>query len=284
MKYFCFRFDVDTHLCIRKGMPNLLRLADELNVRFTFFVNMGKAISRIDYLRISLTSGRRPNGTTPKLSNLKKLGLPGFLTAAIVSPRVGGAHAELLCGAHGAGHEIGLHGGANHAVWHNHAAQWPREKLHREVKLALGELVHAGVAAPQGFASPGWQGSGKLNIALETLGFKYVADTHDADTEDVVSAGAGLNLRAVPTNICGEPDGVGYIEHLRARGLNDTEIVSDFSKRLERRNNLAVVYDHPYYAGIAELAIVRQLIEVAQAQGFKVGRLCDVLQAAEVLV
>lgn len=282
MKYFCFRFDVDTHVCIREGMPNLLRLADELNVRFTFFVNMGKGISRIDYLRNKLSYKHRRNGTTPKLSNLKKLGLSGFLSAAIANPRVGGAHPEVLRSAHAAGHEIGLHGGSNHAVWINHAARWPREKLHREVELALGELVQAGVPLPDGFASPGWQGSDALNAALEALGFQYVADIHDADTEDVVSAGTGLNLRTIPTNICSEPDGVGYIEHLRARRLNDSEIIADFARRLERRNNLAVVYDHPYYAGIAELDIVRQLVQVAEAQGFKVGRLCDVMQTAEV--
>lgn len=39
-KTFSFRFNVDTHLCARKGVPNLIALADKLDVRFAFFFNM----------------------------------------------------------------------------------------------------------------------------------------------------------------------------------------------------------------------------------------------------
>ena len=40
------RFDIDTHKCIRDGVPNLLEISEERNVRFTFFLNAGRAISR----------------------------------------------------------------------------------------------------------------------------------------------------------------------------------------------------------------------------------------------
>jgi hypothetical protein len=38
MKYFCFRFDVDTPKCIKKGVPNLISLSKKLDVPFTFFI------------------------------------------------------------------------------------------------------------------------------------------------------------------------------------------------------------------------------------------------------
>lgn len=37
MNRLVFRFDVDTHKCIRDGVPNLLEISDEMDVPFTFF-------------------------------------------------------------------------------------------------------------------------------------------------------------------------------------------------------------------------------------------------------
>lgn len=279
MKRFCFRFDVDTHLCISKGMPNLLRLADELEVRFTFFVNMGRAISRLDYLRNRTSQGH--GGTTAKLSNLKKLGMSGFLTAAILNPRVGAPHLDTIRAAHAAGHEIGLHGGSNHATWQNHGARWCVGRIRREITPALDILRQSGIPMPRGFASPGWQGSDNLHEALEALGFRYVADIHDPDAREVALVRPDLGLLAMTTNLCGEPDGVGYLEHMRAEGLNDAQALDTFARQLESRP-LAIAYDHPYYAGVAELELIRQMIRIARDRGYEITTLENIIQHAEV--
>lgn len=279
MKRFCFRFDVDTHLCISKGMPNLLRLADELDVRFTFFVNMGRAISRLDYLRNRTTHGH--GGTTAKLSTLKKLGVSGFLTAAILNPRVGAPHLDTIRAAHAAGHEIGLHGGSNHATWQNHGAHWPTSRIRREITLALDILRQSGIPMPCGFASPGWQGSDNLHEALQALGFRYVADIHDPAAREVAPVRPDLRLLAVPTNLCGEPDGVGYLEHMRAEGLDDVQALDTFAEQLAGRR-LAVAYDHPYYAGVAELELIRRMIHVARDRGYEITTIENIIQKAEV--
>lgn len=279
MRYFCFRFDVDTHLCISRGMPNLLRLAAELDVRFTFFVNMGRAISRLDYVRNKTSRGQ--GGTTAKLSNLKKLGLPGFLTAAILNPRVGAPHLDTIRAAHAAGHEIGLHGGSNHATWQNHAARWPAVRIRREIDPALDLLRQSGIPMPRGFASPGWQGSDNLHEALEAIGFCYVADIHNPDAQQISPVRPDLRLLAIPTNLCGEPDGVGYLEHMRAEGLDDAQALDTFSRQLEDRR-LAVAYDHPYYAGVAELDLIRRMIHIARDRGHEITTLENIIQHAEV--
>ncbi len=279
MKRFCFRFDVDTHLCISKGMPNLLRLADELDVRFTFFVNMGRGVSRLDCLRGRTSRGRGP--MTAKLSNLQKLGLSGFLTAAILNPRVGVAHLDTLRSAHAAGHEIGLHGGMNHATWLNHGALWSADRIRRELAPALDILRQSGIPMPRGFASPGWQGSDSLEEALESLGFIYVADTHDPDAQTVMPVHPDFRLLAIPTNLSGEPDGVGYLENMRAEGWNDARVLDTFSRQLADRH-LAVAYDHPYYAGIAELELIRRMICIARDQGYNITTLDDIIRPAEV--
>ena len=39
------RFDIDTITCLEQGVPELLSIAKEEDIRFSFFVNMGKAVS-----------------------------------------------------------------------------------------------------------------------------------------------------------------------------------------------------------------------------------------------
>jgi hypothetical protein len=51
--------------------------------------------------------------------------------------------------------------------------------------------------------------------------------------------------------------------------MNDSSILKNFSKRLDGKT-LAVIYDHPYYAGIKELPILKAMIKIVQARGFQI--------------
>ena len=115
MKYFCFRFDVDTPKCIQTGIPNLIGLSKELDVPFTFFVNMGRGTSRWSFIK-KIFSPRNNSTTdsTQKLSNLNKLGLWNYLFMALANPKVGNSYPGIIQSLEKAGHEVGLHGGSNH--------------------------------------------------------------------------------------------------------------------------------------------------------------------------
>lgn len=45
MNTLAFRFDVDSVRCCRVGIPRLMKTADRLGVRFTFFLNLGFTFS-----------------------------------------------------------------------------------------------------------------------------------------------------------------------------------------------------------------------------------------------
>ena len=154
-KLFSFRFDVDTHRCVRRGVPALSVLGHRLDARFTFFVNMGRAVSRTAIL-LRFLSGSDPNEAA-KYSARTKLGLRGYLEAALLNPEVGAGAPGVIREAHRAGHEIGLHGGRNHAVWQRQAAGWKRARLEAEVDAVLPVLADLLEGqSPAGFASPGW--------------------------------------------------------------------------------------------------------------------------------
>ncbi len=298
-RYFCFRFDVDTHRCIRRGVPNLMALGARIDVPFSFFVNMGRAISRA-----RLASPRRgtpgPVHTevAAKLPARAKLGAWDTLIAVALNPPVGAGSPHVLTDAIEAGHEVGLHGGANHAVWQAEAHRWPHHRVRAEVTGGLRAFEQATGQAPAGFASPGWNSPDPLPPILEQLGFRYMADLHGPETGRAPGSGKGAGdggrrggdravqlapgtqrLSTVRTVITAEPGGVAYLENLRARGWDKSAIRADFQERLQRAGRLAVVYDHPYFAGVRELELVGDLVQLARDAGFRPVRLMDAVSA-----
>ena len=141
MKYFCFRFDVDTPKCIKSGVPNLISLSKELDVPFTFFINMGRGTSRWSFIKkkISFNGNATPHRTL-KLSNLKKLGLWNYFFMAFMNPQVGNTHPDIIQALKKADHEVGLHGGSNHGEWQNESHTWGRKKILEEIMPALDSV------------------------------------------------------------------------------------------------------------------------------------------------
>lgn len=256
MQLFSLRFDIDSRRCLLRGTPNLLRLADELDVRFTFFALMGRPIAR----RLALRRAASPR-SAQSLSVRQRLGVRDALTTFLRNAPVGASHASALAGVAARGHEVGLQGGRNHADWEREAATWARERLAAEIDWGIGQLGRAGIR-PVGFASPTWVESPHLGSVLAERGFAYVAGR----------AGQAFDgsLPCVQTGILGEPGGVGYLEWLGARGLDDAAARDDFRARLRAAGEQAVAYDHPSWAGTADLSRVRMLVEVAREEGFDV--------------
>jgi peptidoglycan/xylan/chitin deacetylase (PgdA/CDA1 family) len=269
MKYFCFRFDVDTPKCIKKGVPNLISLSKKLDVPFTFFINMGRGTSRWSFIKKIIPFGSKsiPH-TTLKLSNLKKLGLWDYFIMALFNPQVGNSHPHIIKSLKKAGHEVGLHGGSNHGEWQNESHSWGNQKFFKEIIPALNSLTKFLGERPLGFSSPGWCGSNDLNTILESLDFYYVADAHGENLKTITYAQNASNLLQIPTNILGN-GGVAYLENLRAKKMDDQAILNDFSSKLEKRT-FAVLYDHPYYAGIQELPMLKMMIDIVKSKGFQI--------------
>lgn len=261
------RFDVDTHRCVREGMPALSALGDRLDAPFTFFVNMGRAVSR----RVSLSAVGSPRTgagpTAAKLSARDKLGSRAWLAAALLNPRVGAAAPDVLRGARNAGHEIGLHGGRNHARWQRSAHLWSADRLGEELDAVLPGLRDAlGDGGVVGFASPGWTTNPALEDVLAARGFEYVADRHGPGHQEPADG----PLAFVRTQLTAEPGGVAYLEHLRAVGLDDDAIVRRFEADLLAAGDRVALYDHPYHAGVREVGTLARMIGVARDLGYRI--------------
>mgnify|MGYP000436384464 CR=1 FL=1 len=255
------RFDVDTYQCMHRGVPRLLELADEFQIPMTFFINMGRAVSYPGILR-KLGNRRYPVETTAgvsaKISPVKKLGLRGTLYTLLANPRVG-LSSQLFPEIQSRGHEIGLHGGRNHACWQNSAHTWAREHLNSELAWGLRALKDAGVSAPRSFASPGWNSPEALPAVLPQKEFTVLADHHNPEHNARLCSQSNDTIRFINTNLAGEPGGVGYLESCEARGLTFRDTNTDVRQALQRFADV-VMYDHPAYAGGRGLARLQAII------------------------
>lgn len=266
MKFCCFRFDADTHICVIKGIPRLVELADDLGVKFTFFVNMGRAFDPT----ITVTKAFRRLWRSRSLGAMSagaKLGWRAALQAAVFNPRAGRSDPAALRHAARCGHEIGLHGGCNHADWERHAHRWDEARLQREIRMGLRWMQEGNLPRPRAFASPCWNSPLALPRVLSTQGFRFLADVHDPARQDLTMAG---DLVSIPTNITASPETGGYLETLRLRDWNTGQVTSHFRAQLRQKASLAVVYDHPFFAGIHALEQVAALVQVAREERFTV--------------
>lgn len=271
-KVFCFRFDVDTELCASKGMPRLIDIAEQEKVHFTFFVNMGKAISipsmLTSYLEGLLGKGHPNKDQVFKLSVVDRLGIVNTLKTIITNPRVGLNHLEIIRLAHKKGHEIGLHGGKNHGAWAREIHKWSEKRIRQEISQGLGWLERADVFRPKSFSSPGWKSDRRLNEILAEYGFRNLCDEHGPDCRFTGDVGYN-DLVSIGTNLAGEPGGVGYLEWHRVKGHTDEMLLDHLVKELENKD-VAVMYDHPIFSGIREIKLVEKIIRKVKAMGYLV--------------
>lgn len=273
----CFRFDVDSPQCLSHGTPRLMEVARSRGVAFTFFVHAGRATSRTRLVRSTFRRTAPPVAET--LPVTRKIGRAGAAHVALVNPRIGVQHAARVAELVAAGHEVALHGGRNHRSWQDAGATWDEQRVETEMRWGLATLRAAG-AAPRGFSSPAWQGSESVDRVARRLGLDYTADDHGPGGSTLTPSPAAPGLWRIRTALTGEPGGVGYLENLRARGLDDRAVLGDLHRQLDRaEDDVVVLYDHPFWAGTHDADLVAALVDAVRERGAAVTTLQDVASA-----
>lgn len=272
-KKLCFRFDVDTHKCAKVGIPQLLDLALEKKVLFTFFINCGRAIDLAE--SIKSLSNKKTDQTThsfPRLSARRKFGNLEYLRCAILNPQILKYAEKEIRRAHSEGHEIGLHGGRNHELWGRFVHQWTDEQIRQEVQWGLDQLQQIGIE-PTSFASPCAEGGERVRkIVGNFTNFKFISDNLNPRSFSPTPVQSGI--LDLPTSLCGE-GGVAYIEQLVAIGKNADEIVQHFESRIKKMES-GIFYDHPYFAGDEAITIMGRLVDCAIDNGFELVTLTEI--------
>jgi peptidoglycan/xylan/chitin deacetylase (PgdA/CDA1 family) len=250
-------------------VPNILELAKSNQVKFTFFINMGKSVSRYEMLKNIIckksTNSAHSNGTPISLSAYRKLGIKDYIQIVLFNPSIKNYKSEIRSIVEN-GHEIGLHGGRNHQIWAEKSTSWTEKELKNEIIWGLSQLqkIFPGYK-PEGFASPSWVHPEALSKVLLDLGFKYCADSRSGELDLFLS---DPSLKFPPTTLLGEPGGIALLEHLIAKGATQNSSVGTVIDMFRSENN-PIAYDHPYFAGVEGLPILSEIVMNLLEDGYQ---------------
>lgn len=275
MKTFSFRFDIDSLADIEAGVPKLIELAKELDVRFTFFVNMGRSfrwsVAGGQWSAKPETKNLEPNSSpiTHHSSTVKRLGLWRTFRTVIFNPNIGLSNKKILFKLLDNGHELGLHGGMDHPLW-----QWGLDTLSKDEINDLLRPAYNHFAElferPKGFASPGLKYNRHVLELIDEYGFEYASDMEG----ERPFIHQGFRHLQIPANIIG-PNGISLIDQFHRSGLQEAEIVRRCREEVEKKE-IGVMFGHPAIEG--ETLSLRTLLRLIRDSGYKIVPMKEILK------
>lgn len=164
---------MDTDRGTRIGVPNLIALFDEFDVKTTFLFslgpdNTGRAIKRIF----------RP-GFLTKVSRTSVISTYGIRTlmngVLLPGPHVGRRNEAVMRLARDKGHEAGIHC-YDHIRWQDGLATMTQEEVYEEFGKARREFVRIFGEPAKTAGSAGWQANDFSLAAYDNAGLLYASD------------------------------------------------------------------------------------------------------------
>jgi peptidoglycan/xylan/chitin deacetylase (PgdA/CDA1 family) len=264
-RVFSYRWDIDHRACITDGLPRILDVCDELGVKNTFFVNMGRSTNLREWLGKGLRGSRAKLNDMEAVHLIKKIGWPRFALETLLSRPVGATQIKSLERLLRRGHELGLHGGADHVIWSRRFAQLPEAEIAADVSRTL-ELYMKHFGKPQGFTSPGFKCDERVRRLVDRLGFSYDGDAIGGEPHRGMVDGKQVRHWTIPVTLCG-PRTIPLVEWHAARGSTEDEIVADILSRIANEN-WVVLYGHPCFEGV-KVGLLRRVFAAVQQAGFR---------------
>ena len=240
---------------MRDGVPALMRLFDELQLRASFFVacgpdHSGRAIRRL----------LRP-GFVQKMLRTNAVGTYGWRTmlygTLLPGPHVARSCAATMRALIAAGHEVAMHG-YDHVYWQDRLPRLSVVAVSAELTRALTAFTEATGVAPRACGAPGWQCTPASFAAEDTLGLVYHSDTRGAAPFVPEMDGQRFRTLDIPTTLPTLDETFGRV------GTTAHELTAFYRQRL--RPGLNVYTAHAEMEGCRQLPLLRDLLSVIRAE------------------
>ena len=192
------KVDVDTLRGTLEGVPNLLRLFDEYQVRATFLFSLGP-----DHTGRALRRIFRPGflSKVRRTSVASHYGLKTLLYGTLLpGPNIPARAGDLMRSVADSGHEVGIHC-HDHIRWQDFVADKDREWTRREMQLAADafQQVFGRVARVHGAA--GWQLNAHVLELEESVEFDYASDCRGESAFLPLMGGIDSTCPQIPTTL-----------------------------------------------------------------------------------
>ena len=167
------RIDVDTFRGTRVGVPRLLKIFAQHQIRATFFFSVGP-----DNMGRHLWRLLKPSFLIKMLrSNAASLYGWDILLAGTFWPgrNIGKALAEIIQATDAVGHEVGLHAWDHHK-WQKQVERMSGAQSHQEIQKGFEALTNILARQPACSAAAGWKCTEQVLLEKDTFGFRYNSD------------------------------------------------------------------------------------------------------------
>ncbi|MBU0753836.1 MAG: 4-deoxy-4-formamido-L-arabinose-phosphoundecaprenol deformylase [Planctomycetes bacterium] len=212
------KVDVDTYLGMKKGVPYLLDLFKELQIRATFFLSFGP-----DHSGKAIFNIWRKKGFLKKMLRTKAPALYGFKTmlygTLLPGPLIALRFPDIVRRMDEEGHEIGVHAW-NHRLWQDHLDRLTPQKIRTELGKACEAYKGILGRSPRSVAAPAWYCNDTSLSILDTLGLDYASDTRGKTPFLPVMGEKEFNTLQIPTTmtcleeIIGREGGLRFADYL----------------------------------------------------------------------
>jgi len=262
------KVDVDTFAGMRNGVPVLLGIFREHNVKASFFVPMGKD-----------NTGRTVKRVFTRKGFLKKTGRVGVLSTygvktlmyglVLPGPRIAQKNISLIRNIMEEGHELGIHG-YDHVRWHDSIKHFDEGKTRREIEKLLWVYREVTGADTRSFAAPGWMiNPFALNIFSEK-GLVYSSDTRGTFPFYPEMSAKTFPILQIPTTLPTLDEVIGIVS-------TEEKVLVDYYLGL-LSDGLNIMTVHTELEGKRWSGFLRSFIDQAKTRGYSFARLIDIAE------
>jgi undecaprenyl phosphate-alpha-L-ara4FN deformylase len=192
------RVDVDTHDGMRDGVPRLLGILADEEMKATFYFAMGPDRSGLAALNVLRPGFLRKMTRT---GAARVYGLRTTLSGTLLPSRpIATALPAIALRAHDEGHETGVHAW-DHRLWQDRLLRWPMERAAGQLERGFRAYREIYGEPPRTFAAPAWLTSDDALLFQESYGLAYASDCRGSEPFLPVVDGQTLATPQVPATL-----------------------------------------------------------------------------------
>jgi undecaprenyl phosphate-alpha-L-ara4FN deformylase len=264
-KTVCIKVDVDTFRGLKEGVPRLVALFSDFNLKATFFVPMGKDHTGRTVKRVFRRGFLSKAG---RVGVLETYGVMTLLYGLLLpGPEIALAHRTLLTDLRREGHEVGIHG-LDHVFWHDSIKGLSGERTGEEIEKASAIYREIFGQAPQSFAAPGWMINAHALRCFAEQGYLYTSNTRGYRPYFPVMEGERFDVLEIPSTLPTLDEVIG----IAAR--DGDGLATHFFNSLTDGLNVLTV--HTELEGRLWAGFLRSFIDKAREAGFRFARLDEI--------